>query len=197
MIQHRCLTSTICAFHLGFGLVRSSPFQWELQIRSKGIWISRLQLTDEAFFAIPFPVPPTKEQASIVRFLDHADEQIQRYIAAKERLIALLGEERQALVHKTVTRGLAPSIRLKPSGMEWLGDVPEHWEMRRLKQVSVIQTRITIGPTYDNEDLIERPLPAGSQCPIRPPRLIQSHHHQGFTRGNQKSHPQGRGCIDD
>ena len=103
------------------------------------------------------PVPPPNEQAAIVRFLDHADEQIRRYIDSKERLITLLEEERQALVHQAVTRGLDPSVRLKPSGVEWLGDVPEHWEMRRLKQVSAIQTGITIGPTYDDEGLIERP----------------------------------------
>ena len=54
------------------------------------------------------PIPPPEEQAAIVRFLDHADEQIQRYIAAKERLIALLEEERQAVVHQAVTRGLDP-----------------------------------------------------------------------------------------
>ena len=121
-------------------LVRSTPFQWELQVRSKGIWISRLQLTDEAFFAIPFPIPPPEEQAAIIRFLDHADEQIQRYIAGKERLIALLEEERQALVHQAVTRGLDPCVRLKPSGVEWLGDVPEHWGIPRLKTVCAMRS---------------------------------------------------------
>ena len=121
-------------------LVRSAPFQWELQIRSKGIWISRLQLTDEAFLAIPFPVPPPEEQVAIVRFLDHADEQIQRYIAAKERLIKLLEEQRQALVHQAVTRGLDPSVRLKPSGVEWLGEVPEGWELRRIRSLAAIGT---------------------------------------------------------
>ena len=117
-------------------LARSTPFQWELQIRSKGIWISRLQLTDEAFLAIPFPVPPPEEQAAIVRYLDNTDQQIQRYIAGKERLIALLEEERQALVHQAVTRGLDPSVRLKPSGVEWLGDVPEHWVTCRESKTS-------------------------------------------------------------
>ena len=78
------------------------------------------------------PVPPPEEQAAIVRFLDHADEQIQRYIASKERLIALLEEERQALVHQAVTRGLDPNVRLKDSGVEWLGDVPEHWGIVKL-----------------------------------------------------------------
>ena len=113
--------------------------------------------TKEKFAALPIPIPPAEEQAAIVRFLDHADEQIGRYIAGKERLIALLEEQRQALVHQAVTRGLDPSVRLKPSGVEWLGNVPEHWELRRLKQVSVIQTGITIGPIYKEEDLIERP----------------------------------------
>ena len=83
----------------------------------------------------PIPLPPPEEQAAIVRFLDHADEQIQRYIASKERLIALLEEERQALVHQAVTRGLDPTARLKPSGVEWLGDIPEHWGIQSLKTV--------------------------------------------------------------
>ena len=118
----------------------------------------RQNLDWEDFKHLPCLQPATlDEQAAIVRFLDHAGEQIQRYIAAKERLIALLEEERRALVHQAVTRGLDPSVRLKSSGVEWLGDVPEHWQMRRLKQVSAIQTGITIGPTYDNKDLIERP----------------------------------------
>ena len=83
------------------------------------------------------PIPPPEEQAAIVRFLDHADEQIHRYIASKERLIALLEEQRQALVHQAVTRGLDPSVRLKPSGVEWLGDVPEHWRIGPLKRAFV------------------------------------------------------------
>ena len=83
--------------------------------------------TKEKFAALPIPIPPAEEQASIVRFLDHADEQIQRYIAGKERLITLLEEERPALVHQAVTRGLDPSVKLKDSGVEWLGEVPEHW----------------------------------------------------------------------
>ena len=88
-----------------------------------------------SYLSEKFPFPPPKEQAAIVRFLDHADEQIRRYIASKERLIALLEEERQALVHQGVTRGLDPTVRLKPSGVEWLGEVPEHWSVQRLKTV--------------------------------------------------------------
>jgi len=79
--------------------------------------------------AIPTPLPPLPEQAAIVRFLDHADRRIRRYIRAKQKLIKLLEEQKQAIIHRAVTRGLDPNARLKHSGVEWLGDVPEHWEV--------------------------------------------------------------------
>ena len=114
-------------------LVRSVPFQWELQVRSKGIWVSRLQLTDEAFLRAPFPLPPLTEQRAIVRYLDYVDRRIRRYVTAKRKLIALLEEEKQAIVNQAVTHGLDPNVRLKPSGVEWLGDVPEHWQVGPVK----------------------------------------------------------------
>ena len=82
---------------------------------------------------IPFLVPPAAEQAAIVRFLDLADRRIRRYIRAKQQLIALLEEQKQAIIHRAVTRGLDPNVRLKPSGVEWLGEVPAHWEFRPAK----------------------------------------------------------------
>ena len=116
-------------------LVRSSPFQWELQVRSKGIWVSRLQLTDEAFLRAPFPLPPFAEQHAIARYLDHVDRRIQRYIEAKEQLISLLQEARQAIIQRAVTRGLDPDVPLKASGVDWLGDVPAHWEVVQLGRI--------------------------------------------------------------
>ena len=85
--------------------------------------------------------PPFNEQTSIVRFLDHADQRIQRYIRAKEKLIALLEEQKQAIIHQAVTgridvRTGQPYPAYKPSGVEWLGDVPAHWEVRRLGQLA-------------------------------------------------------------
>ena len=71
-----------------------------------------------------------------MRYLDYVDRRIRRYVGAKRKLIALLEEEKQAIVSQAVTRGLDPNVRLKPSSVEWLGDVPEHWEMQRLKQIS-------------------------------------------------------------
>ena len=84
---------------------------------------------------LPFPLPPLPEQASIVRYLDHADRRIWRYVSAKRKLIALLEEEKQAVINRAVTRGLDSNVRLEPSGVEWLDDVPEHWEVRRGKRL--------------------------------------------------------------
>ena len=79
------------------------------------------------------PCPPPDEQAAIVRFLDHANGKIDGFIRAKRKLIALLGEQKQAIIHRAVTRGLDPDVPLKPSGIAWLGDIPEHWEVLRAK----------------------------------------------------------------
>ena len=87
---------------------------------------------EDAYQHIGF-YPPLAEQTAIVRYLDQADERIRRYISSRERLIELLEEYRQAVIHHAVTRGLDPDVRLKPSGVEWLSDVPAHWEVRRLK----------------------------------------------------------------
>ncbi len=80
-----------------------------------------------------FPCPPLPEQLAIVRYLDYMDRRIGKLIRAKQKLVKLLEEQKQAIIHRAVTRGLDPNVRLKPSGVEWLGDMPEHWEVRRLK----------------------------------------------------------------
>ena len=94
-------------------LVRSVPFQWELQVRSKGIWVSRLQLTDESFLEAPFPLPPLPEQAAIVRYLDHVDRRIRRYVSAKWKLIALLEEERKFATLEAIQSPNTMSRRLE------------------------------------------------------------------------------------
>ena len=77
------------------------------------------------------PFPPVLEQSAIVRYLDYIDRRIRRYIRTKQKLIKLLEEQKQAIIHQAVTRGLDPNVRLKSSGVEWLGDVPEHWEVKQ------------------------------------------------------------------
>ena len=83
------------------------------------------------------PVPPSREQRAIARYLDHADRRIPRYIRAKERLVELLEERKRALIHEAVTgridvRTGQPYLAYKDTGVEWLGKVPEHWEVRSL-----------------------------------------------------------------
>lgn len=99
-----------------------------------------LRLYDNRFLDTRVHLPPLPEQRAIVRYVDYVDGRIQRYVRAKRRLIELLEEERQAVVTQAVTRGLNPDVSLKPSGVEWLGDVPEHWEVRRLRSLASIAT---------------------------------------------------------
>ena len=93
----------------------------------------RQNLSWSDFKFLPCLAPPLPEQNAIVRYLDHVDRRIRRYVNAKRKLIALLEEEKQAIINQAVTRGLDPNVHLKPSGVEWLGDVPENREVRRLK----------------------------------------------------------------
>ena len=129
-------------------LVRSDPFNWELTYRSRGVWKSRLQLTDDRFLTAPMPIPPADEQAAIVKYLGHAHVRIDRAIAAKCKLIALLEEQKQAIIHQAVTRGLDPSVPLKDSGVPWLGEIPAHWSVARLKDLAEVQTGLTLGKDY-------------------------------------------------
>ena len=147
-------------------LLRTESYKTLYSTLSTGIVESRFRLYADSFLGIRVPIPPPEEQDAIVRFLDHADEQIQRYIAGKERLIALLEEERQALVHQAVTRGLDPCVRLKPSGVEWLGDVPEHWDVVRLGSMG----RFSKGNGGTKEDEV----PAGVPC-VRYGDIYTSH----------------------
>ena len=115
-------------------LLRTPAFAKEAERNSYGIASDMWSLRPEHFKTIRSCLPPPEEQAAIVRYLDDAGQRIRAYVSAKERLIALLEEERQALVHQAVTRGLDPNVRLKPSGIEWLGKVPKHWEVVPFKR---------------------------------------------------------------
>lgn len=143
-------------------LVRSQPFNWELRVQSRGIWISRLQLTDERFLGVSFPVPPPDEQAAIVRFLNWVDRRVSRVIRARQRRIELLEEYKRVLIHRVVTGQIdvgtgRPYPTYKPSDVEWLGELPEHWVVVPLKCAARVQTGITLGKNYGRQRLVERP----------------------------------------
>jgi type I restriction enzyme, S subunit len=117
------------------------------------------------------PLPPPDEQAAIVKFLSYANGRIRRYIQAKLKLVSLLEEQKQVIIHRAVTRGVDPSARLKPSGVEWLGDVPGHWGIRRLKTLfrevnkrsetgaeTLLSLRMYRG-LVPHEDVSDKPIP--------------------------------------
>ena len=85
------------------------------------------------------PLPPIEEQTQIARFLDSKAAQIDKFIRNKQRLIQLLKEQKQNVINQAVTQGLDPNVKLKPSEVEWLGDIPEHWEARRLRTLATVR----------------------------------------------------------
>ena len=87
------------------------------------------------FSLIDLLLPPPDEQSDIAKCLDHANRKIDGFIRAKRKLIGLLNEQKQAIIYRSVTRGLHPDVPLKPSGIPWLGDIPQHWEVLRCKYV--------------------------------------------------------------
>ena len=114
-------------------LYRSPYCGQELRRTAKGIVEGFWRLYTDRFYDIRVPVPPPDEQVAIVRFLDHANRKIDGFIRAKRKLIGLLNEQKQAIIHRAVTRGLHPDVPLKPSGIPWLGDIPMHWAISRVK----------------------------------------------------------------
>ena len=116
-------------------LLRTPAWSKEAERWSYGITSDMWSLRPEHFKMIHSCLPPLAEQAAIVRYLDQIDRHIGRYVNAKERLIRLLEEEKQAVIDRAVTRGLDPIVPLKPSGVEWLGDIPAHWESLQLGRI--------------------------------------------------------------
>ena len=122
--------------------LQNNSVAYQFHVRANGV--TRFGLTHTGIKSVQIPLPPSPEQRAIVRYLDYVDRRIRRYISAKQKLITLLEEEKQAIINQSVTRGLDPNVCLKPSGVEWLGDVPEHWETMRarflFKEVAIRST---------------------------------------------------------
>jgi len=95
----------------------------------------RNTISKDNFFAFKTFVPPLKEQTKIAEFLDDKATKIEDAIAIKEQQINLLKERKQILIHKVVTQGLNPNVKLKDSGVEWIGEIPEHWGVKKLKYI--------------------------------------------------------------
>jgi type I restriction enzyme S subunit len=114
-------------------LLRTRAYVAEYIGRSTGIRSSRLRLYPNQFLDIALIQPPRPEQDQIVAYLRAQDAHIARFIKAKRELIKLLVEQKLRIIDHAVTRGLDAEVALKPSGIEWLGEVPEHWEISKVK----------------------------------------------------------------
>lgn len=139
------LEGIVCGYHLAM----FKPFKNELNgkfllycLKSKyaqkifelgANGVTRFGLSRNAIKTLPIPYPEIPEQTQIAKFLDHKTGQIDRLIAQKEELLKLLGEKRTAIITQAVTKGLNPDVDMKDSGVEWLGDIPKHWEVKRFK----------------------------------------------------------------
>lgn len=117
----------------------------------------RQTLGPEELLTLPIPKIPANEQHAIAAFLDRETAKIDALVAEQERLIALLAEKRQAIISHAVTKGLNPDAPMKDPGIEWLGEVPEHWEVKRLKFMATVQTGIAKGKDYAGQTTIEVP----------------------------------------
>ena len=114
-------------------LLRTPMYAAEYQRRSTGVNSSRLRLYPEQFLRTTVLLPSHDEQAAIVRFLAWANGRLDRAIRAKRKVIALLTEQKQAIILRSVTRGIEDGVLLKSTAIPWLADIPAHWEVRRLR----------------------------------------------------------------
>jgi type I restriction enzyme S subunit len=135
-------------------MLRTPAFAGEAERWSYGITSDMWSLRSEHFKMIYCCLPPLDEQQAIVRYLDAIDRRVRRYIRAKQRLLALLREQKQAIIHQAVTRGLDASAPLKPSGVAWLGEVPAHWEVWQIGHFAKVGNGST--PSRSNPDYWNR-----------------------------------------
>ena len=135
---------------------------------SKGIGSGFNRLYSDRFGSIPMSLPPPEEQGAIEKFLEYTNGRMERAIRAKRKVIALVQEQKQAIIHRAVTRGLDPTVPIRPSGIPWLGDIPGHWRVSRLKfETSHIVDCLHATPHYFED----APFPAIRTADIEPGRI--------------------------
>ena len=135
--------------------IRSKAYVPYFTRASDGVRIGQWDLSISRMREIPFLVPPVSEQTAIVRFLDHADRRIRRYIRAKQKLIALLEEQKQTIIHQAITRGIDAAISLKPTGNSWFPEVPDTWDVVPMGRVIL---RVVDGP-HLSPDYLDKGIP--------------------------------------
>ena len=122
--------------------------QQSIRCFSKGIMEIRLKISAYDFLSMPFPFPTIKEQEAIANYLDSATSKIDEVIAQQQKMIDLLNERKQIIINNAVTKGLDPNVKMKPSGIDWIGDIPEHWEVSRFKSCSFVKANLVHPQNY-------------------------------------------------
>lgn len=154
------LPGVVCGYHLSMVRPRVSTCgafvkRWfdshyaksRFAVAANGL--TRVGLGQYALDNVEMVLPPPGEQAAIANFLDHETARIDALVAEQDQLIALLKEKRQAVISHAVAKGLDPSVPMKDSGVEWLGEMPAHWDVRTVARVSTKITNGYVGPTRD------------------------------------------------
>lgn len=129
------VTSKDVYSHYLHQLLRSAAYIGEYNRISYGVRVGQWDMHYEDFKKVVTLLPPKEEQIAIAQFLDSKTAQIDKAIGIKEKQIELLKERRQILIHKAVTRGLNPDAPMKDSGVEWIGEIPEHWKVESFKSI--------------------------------------------------------------
>lgn len=164
-------------------LFKSKIMISEFDKNSYGLCLDMNNLRYDDFRNIKIPLPPLQEQKEIAEFLDKKCEKIQNYIDKKQKLITLLQEKKQALINEVVTKGLNPNIEFKNSEIEYLGLIPHHWEVKKLKHICKInpQTNETLPNNFVYIDLesvakgqlLKEQTINKEQAPSRAQRILQ------------------------
>lgn len=174
------LPGVICGYHLTMirgadfdtsrllhRILQSNPTQAHFFVEAPGI--TRYGLSQDAIGDLPFNFPPEKERNGIANAVDRETTRIDAMITKKTRFIELLKEKRQALITHAVTKGLDPNVKMKDSGVEWIGEVPEHWDVKPLKIIASC-----------NDDSLPESMPL--DMPIRYVDISAVSHDGGISR---------------
>ncbi len=118
---------------------------------------NQVELSREKLCSTPLLIPTLLEQHAITIFLDQQTARISKLVSKKERMIELLQEQRTAIINQAVTKGLTPDVPMKDSGVEWLGEIPAHWEVRRLKFIADVLPGVAKGRNLAEKQVIDLP----------------------------------------
>ena len=169
------IDNTLCGYHLAqikpaknllfapflFRLFQSSAYNFRFAIHAKGI--TRVGLSVSSLRDALTPVPPLPEQKAIAAYLDEKTKEIDQKIALLQQKAERYADLKQALINETVTRGLEKTVEMKDSGIEWVGEIPAHWEVKRIKdlasnQSSLVQTG-PFGAQLHASDYVDKGIP--------------------------------------